>query len=538
MFKKIVSNLHFSPALVGQLGFYAKRLKKEEATRRIGLIFVALALVVQSFAVFSPPESANAASGNNVIYGGIRDKNDLIGMYDRNSDGAGHNDLQQIYTYFGISRQDIINGSVGTFNSRDQNLSILSVGRSTYAWQRDPHAIPGTSTTLYSSLTYKFDSQPYTIRNGSTYRALIGHRASDGGWFAIMMDCGNAAYITLPPPPPPPPTPTPVAICSGLTVTPLTRTNFRLSATAQVEGGAGVKGYRFEVKDTSGAVISTDRVNGDGLATFVDVNVKKDGNYSASVVVGTSIGDKTGANCQKAFTVSPEPRCKLNPELVESSPECKPCENDSTIWYKDKKCTSVFDVNKTVKNVTQLVDNANNTTAKTSDTLEYRLTVKNTGNKTDTYVIKDNMSDVFEYAELVDAGGGVVTTAALSVPVEKVGVVTWAPIAIKPGQTITKIVNVKVKAAIPPTPQSPSNPESYNCRMVNDFAGNNTIVMVDCPKEKAVEQVITQLPHTGPGENMLFAGAVLAIATYFYARTRQVKKEVRLIRRDLNSGTI
>src|SRR3954471_16117242 len=99
MFRKIVSNLAFSPALVGQLGFYAKRLRKEEATRRIGLIFTALALVVQSFAILSPPESANAASGNNVIYGGIRDKNDLLSMYDQNRDSAGHTDLQQIYSY-------------------------------------------------------------------------------------------------------------------------------------------------------------------------------------------------------------------------------------------------------------------------------------------------------------------------------------------------------------------------------------------------------------------------------------------------------
>src|SRR5664279_1056403 len=176
MFHKLVSNLNFSPALIGQLGFYSKRLRKEEATRRIGLIFVALALVVQSFAVFSPPESANAASGNNIIYGGIHDKNDLLRMYDQNSDSAGHNDLQQIYGYFGITRNDIINGSIGSFNSRDQKSTIQSVGRSTYSWQRDPHAIPGTSTTVYSSLTYKFDSLPYTIKYGSTYRALIGHR--------------------------------------------------------------------------------------------------------------------------------------------------------------------------------------------------------------------------------------------------------------------------------------------------------------------------------------------------------------------------
>src|SRR5664279_4752185 len=152
MFHKLVSNLNFSPALIGQLGFYSKRLRKEEATRRIGLIFVALALVVQSFAVFSPPESANAASGNNIVYGGIRDKNDLLGMYDRNSDSAGHNDLQQVYGYFGITRQDIVNGSITSINSREQNLQVQSVGRSTYSWQRDPHAIPGTSTVSYTHL--------------------------------------------------------------------------------------------------------------------------------------------------------------------------------------------------------------------------------------------------------------------------------------------------------------------------------------------------------------------------------------------------
>ena len=41
MFKKIVSQLSFSPALVGQLGFYARRLRKEQFTRRLGMVFMA-----------------------------------------------------------------------------------------------------------------------------------------------------------------------------------------------------------------------------------------------------------------------------------------------------------------------------------------------------------------------------------------------------------------------------------------------------------------------------------------------------------------
>ena len=68
--------------------------------------------------------------------------------------------------------------------------------------------------------------------------------------------------------------------------------------------------------------------------------------------------------------------------------------------------------------------------------------------------------------------------------------------------------------------------------------GNTLEVGVECPPEKIVEQVVTELPQTGSAENMIFAGIVLAVVTYFYARARQVKNEVRLIRRDLNAGTI
>ena len=71
MFRKLVSNLAFSPALVGQLGFYAKRLRKEESVRRLGLIFTAFALVVQFFAVFQALEPATAADATDMVYGGV-----------------------------------------------------------------------------------------------------------------------------------------------------------------------------------------------------------------------------------------------------------------------------------------------------------------------------------------------------------------------------------------------------------------------------------------------------------------------------------
>jgi fimbrial isopeptide formation D2 family protein len=533
MFRKIVSNLPFSPALVGQLGFYAKRLRKEESTRRIGLIFTALALVVQGFAVFSPPESANAANGNNVIYGGFSSKDQFLSMYDQNKDSAGHTDLQQIYTHFGISRQDIANSTQTNFNSRDFNLSIKSVGRSTYEWQRTPISISGTSTTVYESLLYKFDSTSWTTVHGSSYPALIGKRAVDGQWFAIMMGCGNPAYISLPPPPP-----QPAAACSKLTITPVTRTRFTFNGTAAPQNGATISSYTYVVKDNTGKVIDTRSVASGQTINSINYDFTKDGSYTVTLTVNTSVGPKTAPDCAKPVTISPEPRCPLNPDLVASNPDCKPCEDDKTIWYKDKNCTSTFELGKVVKNITQLKDNANNTTAKPGDRLEYRLSVKNTGKTSGSYTLQDNMSDVLEYADVVDTGGGTLSKKDAFTPVEKVGIISWPTVTLKPGESVQKIVSVQVKATIPATPQSVGNPESYNCRLVNNFSGHQTTIMVDCPTPKVVEQVVTELPKTGATENMIAAGAVLALVVYFYARARQMKKEVRLIRKDLNAGTI
>ena len=73
--------------------------------------------------------------------------------------------------------------------------------------------------------------------------------------------------------------------------------------------------------------------------------------------------------------------------------------------------------------------------------------------------------------------------------------------------------------------------------MENVF-GNDVVIPVVCAPPKVIERVVTELPKTGPTENMIFAGIVLAVVTYFYARAKQVNKEVRLIRRNLNAGSI
>lgn len=519
MFRKLVSNLAFSPALVGQLSFYARRLRKEEATRRTGLVFLALSLVVQSFAVFSPPESANAANADNIIYSGIRDKADLLAIYDRGSDSAGRKDIREIYAHFGITRADIENAYVGSYKTGDFNGQIKSVGRSDAGVSyRYPVKVANSSTTVYTG--------GFTDTQGKSWHmpALIGKRSVDGAWFAITLNCGNPVYVV-----PPPPVKQPTAACTSLNIISLNRNSVRMTAKANASDGASISAYTYVIKDSKGVVVLNQRTTDSSL----EHKLPRDGTYSAQVTASTSVGEKSSPDCIGSLTVSPEPRCIVNSALVESSPECKPCPNDSKLWYKDKQCIATFILTKKVRNLTQSLPDANNTQAKPGDQLQYTLQVKNTGKDQGTYTMTDTVADVMEYATIVNLGDGKIVTQNTTTP----AVAVWPSMTVKVGETVEKVIVIKVKDAIPAMATNLSNTQSYNCKITNTF-GNTINVSIECPPEKVVEQAITELPHTGATENMIFSAAVIAIAVYFYARSRQTSTEIRLIRRDLNAGTI
>jgi LPXTG-motif cell wall-anchored protein len=73
--------------------------------------------------------------------------------------------------------------------------------------------------------------------------------------------------------------------------------------------------------------------------------------------------------------------------------------------------------------------------------------------------------------------------------------------------------------------------------MTNSY-GTTIDVPVNCPPPKIIEQTVSQLPKTGPTDNIIFGGIIAAIVVFFYARSRQLSKEVRLVRREFNTGTL
>lgn len=574
MFRKLVSNLAFSPALVGQLGFYAKRLKKEEATRRVGLIFVALALVVQSFAVFSPPEAVNASSPADMVQGGLNGNiNTFLHNYDNNV-----NNIKDLFNSLNIKRQDIVNtryqtvqASSGAYNWALQQLVGPSQGGGSYT----------APTSSGANRTYYYWPISHWGADYSTDAFVGSYKGHDGAthWFAIRNKCGNLMLKVRPTPPvcsagtvgtwpncttpkkcPYPgktgldltdpnckPTPKctvpgkttlnandpnckldPVAACQSLKITKLLNT-YQYSATSSAANGATIKSYTYVTKK-NGTVVDTKTISSSSPNSTYSYTTKAQGQYSVSVTVATSLGNKTSADCTKTFNVAPPEMCPQNPKITKDSPECQPCPDDPTLWIKDTHCSATVILSKTASNVTQGNVDAIKTTAKASDKIIYSLKLANVGKAPTDVTPVEELDDIAEYASIIDAGGGHYDTTTKKL--------SWPKVTLKAGETQTRMFTVQLLDTIPAMGTGTSNPESYDCKMNNVF-GNDVTVAVDCPVQKqVVEQVVGELPHTGPRENMIFAGIVFAIVSYFYMRSRQVKKEIRLIRRDLNAGTI
>lgn len=614
MFRKLISNVNYSPALVGQLGFYARRLKREEATRRIGLVFTALALVVQSFAVFSPPEAANAASAADFVPGGVSSVRDFTGHYDRNT-----RNIKSIFSSLGITRGEIAAAKRTTIGEKGyynwSMTSLYSHAQGQRSWDY------GKGTVFYRPMTL-------TQQGGPRHAVFAGH-SKKFGWFAIKIDCGN--LVTKKPPQKPPKmvlvkspsascralgisrisdsrfkvtakadtyngakvrayeyvitkdgrnvykksfassqkqhsfnysqstagtyraqvtvrtsvgpktnsgckdsfvvSKKPAAACVGVNASLANRTIVSLSGQARTSGGATVKRYDFVVKNASGAVVKRVSVNSSQLNVTADsFELGTPGTYKVELTVVTSVGNKTGADCAKQFTITKPEVCPYNPSLPKNSPDCQPCPENPDIWIKDEDCSAEIINSKMATNMSQGNVQASTVVAKAGDKLSYTLTAENRGLASETVAISESLEDVLEYSKLVDPAGGTFN--------EETKTLSWPAVVIKPGERQSRTIVVEMMSPLPSTNTGTSNQDSYDCKMVNTY-GNAVEVDVECATEKVVvEQIVKELPQTGPAENMVFAATLLAVVTYFYARSRQLGKEVRLVRRGLNAGTI
>jgi hypothetical protein len=492
MFRKIVSQLSLSPSAASQLVFYSRRLKAERVSRTFSAIAAVLVIALQFATITAPPTTSDAASPNDIIYGGIVSQADLLNHYDDSAD------LRALYAHFGITRRDIQNTHIAYINSKDHSLK--SIGRLQHL-SSDEKIVVGANT-YWSRGLYTWDTGENKIR-GSTYEVLEGNRASDGGFFAVMFACGNIVYRTLPPkptppPPPPPPTPLPTPIPTKPTLACVeligndnrTGTTGTGPVTVAYTGMGYAKGqtvtqYEFNFGDGSSRTLPTANVS----HTY-----SKIGTWTAMLKVVSSTGavSTTPAACTYKVTVLPLP-----PTYV---------------------------LTKSALNLTQNID-ATTKPANGGDVIRYILGTKNVGASAGSYTVVEHLESVLEYANVTDAGGGTLSN----------GVMTWPATVIEPGATLSESFTVTVKNPVPSTAVGESDKFAYDLRMDNVY-GNAVSINIAPPPPKVIEAASENLPDTGSSTSTLIVLVVCCLTLYFYFRNRQLASEIKLLRGDFEGG--
>lgn len=164
--------------------------------------------------------------------------------------------------------------------------------------------------------------------------------------------------------------------------------------------------------------------------------------------------------------------------------------------------------------------------------LEYSLTVKNNEATPISVPVSVNLADALEYSTIHDEGGSKFNNAKHTLD--------WGEIMLRPQEqhTYTYVLNISHQnGTISPMPQGKSDPTSYDCRITSHF-GNTVSINLDCPKRKLIEHIISELPKTQAHTNVIITTVIFVATLLLYCRARLLGKELKIVRKDMNSGAI
>jgi hypothetical protein len=215
--------------------------------------------------------------------------------------------------------------------------------------------------------------------------------------------------------------------------------------------------------------------------------------------------------------------CPNVPEEQTNKSECYPCPKAQ----QDSAVTACLELSKTASNETQGISNADGTLAHADDVIIYTLSSKNTGTQTvKDFVVEENMSDVLEYATIVDAHGA---------ELDDKQILRWPKTDISAGNTLSKQITIKIKNPIPQTPTPPGSLGSFDLVMTNVYFGDSVNVKLPGGIAKTTELGTQSLPKTGPGTTLILGFMVTMLASYFFARSQLFAKELDIVKTDFTS---
>jgi uncharacterized repeat protein (TIGR01451 family) len=549
MYKKLLSNLPFNPSLISQVAFYAKRLRKESSIRRTGFILMSLTFAVQAFAVIAPAEASNQCSSNDVIRCGFKSQSEAVQRCNANTAGFG-----SILNYYGISCEKLA-------SAQTQTIPSNAFGNSLYSMGRNPYNKPGEYGVDIPSAGHYY-LRPLSSWGNTSYKMLVT-KTTDNKLFMVMYSCGNIVIEKGYTPPAKEEPPSLLKLAKVNNPTGTVKPGDIIDYTLAFSNTGGNSAF-FSVNDklpNELEYISSEygnwklEKNGNELKWFNNTPpfytfgntdalgtpgfIKLKAKVKPDTPSGTVVCNKgwlIDVNIQTKQTQTWSPVEVCNTVLVEcpegtipKDGKCVPPEEPTPEEPKEP----ILAVEKKAKNLTQNIDDANNTTANAGDTIEYTLTTNNFGDgeAKDIILKPESLADILEYAnlDLNSLGDGVYDTDSQTIAWNK-------PVTIKSKESITKTFKVTVKNPVPKTPSPHGNPGSFDLMMTNVY-GNTINIKLPKSVTKTTEEVNKTLPNTGPGEALLIGTLTTSFIGYFFARSKLMTKELELVKQEYVSGS-
>lgn len=290
--------------------------------------------------------------------------------------------------------------------------------------------------------------------------------------------------------------------CLKLTANPASATTvpFVTTLTAQATAlNTSISQYQFDFGDGN-----KQTVNSDQLSQSLQHTYTKGGKYTATVKV-----------VAKDNLSSTQDSCST--EIIIEQQIFKKTVTNTTLLTTDGKPTD-----------------ANNQTARAGDKLTYTIGISNLGaTAVQGFVFEDTISDILQYADLVDNGGATLQ--------QKNGqtVLVWPATDIPPTTNsdnpiyVTKSFTVQVKNPIPTIAHKPTDGTNYDCKLQDEFFGNLVATPLFINPAKQLEcqlATLPTLPQTGSAFMPLAViGLLAASSVYLFMRNRLLKRELELV---------
>ena len=166
---------------------------------------------------------------------------------------------------------------------------------------------------------------------------------------------------------------------------------------------------------------------------------------------------------------------------------------------------------------------------KTGQIATWTLTVSNQTDRTVSEPVWLSVGDLAEYANIISVSDDGLMSNNQSH-------ILWPNISLASGESYQLNIVAQAPQVFDETAQQTHNLNAYDCRITTVF-GSSSTVAVDCSLIKQAESAVHRLPSASPIASLIIFMIMLIANIVTYLSLRTQSRELRLIRRQMNTGS-